>query len=110
MAENKVYKWLEQASRCLGIVCRSETDAERCAEILQPFLGDNLTHRADFREYARLGYGYIRIDTRTASGLYNFGIGDSEELMRECDAFPIEFEDFLREISEEPIALSDYLM
>lgn len=109
MAENKIYEWLEQASGRLGIVCRNEAEAERCAEILQPFFRDNL-NRPDFREYARHGYGYIRIENRTANGLYDFGIGNSEALMRECDAVPIEFEGFLREISEEPIALSDYLM
>lgn len=109
MAENKVYEWLESASKYFGIVCRNEADAEHCAEILQPFFTGNL-NRPDFREYARHGYGYIRISNRIANGLYDFGIGNSEALMRECDAVPIEFEDFLREISEEPIALSDYIM
>lgn len=109
MAENKVYEWLEQASRCLGIVCRNEVDAERCAEILGPFLGGSL-NQPEFREYAQRGYGYIRISGRMSNGLYDFGFGDNEALMREYDVVPIEFEDFLREISEEPIALSDYLM
>lgn len=109
MAENKVYKWLEQASGRLGIVCRNEADAERCAEILQPFLATNLD-RTDFREYARQGYGYVRIDIRLLNGLYDFRIGSSKMVMLEYNAVPIEFEDFLREISEESIALSDYLM
>lgn len=109
MAENKVYKWLEQAPKHLGIVCRNEADVERCIEILNPFFRDELD-QPDLRRYAQQGYGYIRIDIRLPNGLYDFGFGDSEAIMRECGAVPIEFEDFLREISEEPIALSNYIM
>ena len=109
MAENKVYKWLEQNPEYVGIVCRNEADAERCIEILQPFLKGNLD-RPDFRGYARCGYAYVRIGFRIVNGLYTFGIGDSEALMREYNAVPIEFEDFLRETSEDSeIFLSAFL-
>lgn len=107
--EDKVREWLLNAVNTHAIVVHSLAEAMRLWDIVRPFVGNDDTGMPTFFNNAKKGYAYFRPRPTELSGRIDYSVGSKPCLLKPYHRTPVEFEDFLNEVSGETAALSDFL-
>lgn len=109
--EDKIREWLLNAVTTHAIVVHSLTEAEQLWDIVRPFVGNDDTGMSTFFKHSKKGYAYFR--PRPAElklrELISYSVGSKPGSLKLYHRTPVEFEDFLNEVSGETAALSDFL-
>ena len=108
-SDDKVREWLLNAVNTYAIVVHSLTEAERLWDIVRPFVGNDDTGMPTFFNYSKKGYAYFRPRPALKSRLIDYSVGSEPCLLKPYHRTPVEFEDFLNEVSGETAVLSDFL-
>ena len=107
--EDKVREWLLNSVTTYAIVVHSLAEAKRLWDIVCPFVKNDNFGRFTFFNYSKKGYAYFRPCSTELSGLIDYSVGSEPRLLKSYHRTPVEFEDFLNEVSGETAALSDFL-